>query len=87
MVVVLLLLLLLLPLGLVVHRIIPTRLVQQRLALLLSMLNLLVLLREIARCAAARTEAVFAAVACQAVFGADVAAVHQGQDPGKSDAD
>ena len=81
----LLLELLLLPLRLVVHRVRPARLIQQRLALL-TMLDLLILLHEIARRTAARTEAVLAAVAGQVVLCANLAAVQQRHDPRKAHA-
>jgi hypothetical protein len=81
----LLLELLLLPLRLIVHRVRPARLIQQRLALL-AMRDLLVLLHEIARRAAARTEAVLAAVAGQVVLCANLAAVQQRHDPRKAHA-
>jgi hypothetical protein len=72
--------LLLLPLRLIIHRVRPARLIQQRLALL-AMRNLLVLLHEIARRAAARTEAVLAAIPGQVILRADLAAVQQRHDP------
>ena len=78
-------LLLLLPLRLIVHRVRPARLIQQRLALL-AMRDLLVLLHEIARRAAARTEAVLAAVTGQVVLCAHLAAVQQRHDPRKAHA-
>lgn len=84
---VLLLLLLLLPLRLVTHPVGSTRLIQQRLPLLFAVGSLLVLLHEIAGSATARAEAVLAAVAGQVVFSADVTAIHQGQDPAKTNAE
>lgn len=77
--------LLLLPLRLIVHRVRPARLIQQRLTLL-AMRDLLVLLHEIARRAAARAEAVLAAVAGQVVLCAHLAAVQQRHDPRKAHA-
>jgi hypothetical protein len=69
--------LLLLPLRRVVHRIRLARLIQQRLALLLAVLHLLVLLHEIAWRAATRAETVLAAVASQIVLGANVASIDE----------
>lgn len=69
--------LLLLPLRHIIHPLDLPRLVQQRPAQLLTMLYLLILLNQIARRTTARAKTVLAAVACQVVCSADVAAVHQ----------
>lgn len=48
------------------------------------MCDLFVLLHEITRRAAARAKAILAAVSCQAVLGAYIAAIHQWEDPGEA---
>ena len=68
--------LLLLPLRRIVHCVRLAGLIEQRLALLFTMLRLFVLLHKIARPATASAQTVLAAVASQVVLRSHVATVH-----------
>jgi hypothetical protein len=79
-------LLLHLRLHLILHPIHLLRLLNQQHILLFAKRTLLILLRDVARRAATRTQAVCAAVSCQMVFGAHVAPVEHGHDERYADA-